>query len=172
MQPALRPDRIRRAHAGLVGFLERRAPGCGEELAQEVWERMTRAAPELADDDAFRAYAWTVGRRVLIDHHRRRMARVHLVALEGGADPAASEGDPHGEVAAIDVLRSVDRTLDAMKPELAEVFRWRTTADMPFSEIARRQGTGLSTALGRMHQAVQKLHAALRSAGLLDGGER
>lgn len=165
------PDRIHRLHGELTAFLERRAPGAGEELAQEVWFRVARARPELPDDDAFRAYAYVIARRLLIDHHRRRMARVQLVALEGGLDPRDPGEDPHGHAQAARLLDVVEATLSEMKPELAEVFRLRTTSDVPFQEIALRQGTGLNTALGRMHQAVRRLHQALVGAGLIDPGE-
>jgi DNA-directed RNA polymerase specialized sigma24 family protein len=57
-----------------------------------------------------------------------------------------------------------------MKPELADVFRLRTTTDTSFAEIARRQGVPLGTALGRMHQATHHLHVALAAAGLLPEG--
>lgn len=171
-QPASPPgrlhERVRRHHADLVAFLERKAPGHGEELAQETWFRLARARPELPTDDDLRAYAFAVGRRLLIDHHRRRLARVELIPAGDNLDHTArAPDDPHAAAAAGDVLAVVQRTLDAMKPELAEVFRLRTTDDVPFQEIAARQGTGLNTALGRMHQAVRHLHSALSRAGLI-----
>ncbi|MCB9682693.1 MAG: RNA polymerase sigma factor [Alphaproteobacteria bacterium] len=153
-------DRIRHHDAQLRGFLERRAPGHGEELAQEVWLRVARAAPDCPTDAAFRAYAFAVARRLLIDHHRRRSARVQLVPLEGGMDPRGHDR-PDGALAAAEVLAVVEATLEAMKPELAEVFRLRTTTELSFKDIAARQGVSINTALGRMHQAVGKLHAAL-----------
>lgn len=162
-------DRIRRHQAELVRFFARRAPERAEELAQETWLRVARAAPECPSEAHFRGYVYAVARRLLIDHHRRRRARVHLVPLEGGAERRAGTdaATPFGHAAASDVLAVVEATLDAMKPELAQVFRWRTAEEVPFKEVARRQGTGVSTALGRMHQAVRKIRAALEAADLL-----
>lgn len=164
-------ERVRRHHADLVAFLDRKAPGHGEELAQETWFRIARARPDLPTDEDLRAYAFAVGRRLLIDHHRRRLARVELVPAGDGLDRTARDADdPHATLTAGAVLEVVEQTLASMKPELAEVFRLRTTDDVPFQEIAQRQGTGLNTALGRMHQAVRHLHAALTLRGLLGGG--
>jgi RNA polymerase sigma-70 factor (ECF subfamily) len=159
-----------RHHAELVAFLARRAPREAEELAQEVWVRMARAAPICPDDASFRGYLFTVARRLLVDHYRKPSTRVHLVALEGGERPSAE--DPEGAVRAGDVLAVVEAELGAMKAELAEVFRWRTTEDVPFTEIARRQGTGINTALGRMHRATLRIAAALVERGLIVEEER
>lgn len=165
-------ERIGRHHAELLGFLRRRAPSDAEELAQEVWFRIARAQPDCPTDAAFRAYAFAVARRLLVDHHRRRAARIELVPLEGGVmrREAVSSHTPDDTIAAGEVLTVVERTLSDMKPALAEVFRWRTTEDVPFKEIARRQDTNLNTALGRMHQATKKIRAALLHAGLIQGG--
>ena len=71
-----------------------------------------------------------------------------------------------GEVGARRVAEAVEAELAAMKPELAEVFRWRTRSDLSFKDIAARQGTSVNTALGRMHQATRKVAKALADAGL------
>lgn len=163
--------RIRRYDTELRSFLERRAPGDGEELAQEVWLRLARALPHCPTDEAFRAYAYTTARRLLVDHHRRRAARVALVPLAGGEDPRAPDATD-GPARAADVLAVVERTLATLKPEVAEVFRVRTSSDVSFREIALRQGVPLNTALGRMHQASQRIRAALAEAGLLPTEEQ
>lgn len=158
--------RIGRHHAELVAFLARRAPLDAEELAQETWLRVARAAPDCADDRTFRAYAYTVARRLLVDHHRRRRARVSLVPLEGGLDPSGGHG-PDDALAAGQALAVVEEALAAMGSDTAEVFRLRVTGDLSFKEIAGQQGVPLNTALGRMHNATRKIRAALVAAGLL-----
>lgn len=159
--------RIDRHQDELLGFLRRRAPDAAEELAQEVWLRVARAAPDCDDDARFRAYAFTVARRLLVDHHRRRAARITLVGLEGGLDQVPGPGDPEGSLRAADLLATVDEALSALKPEIAEVFRLRMTEDVSFQQIAARQATGLNTALGRMHRATKAIARALAERGLL-----
>ncbi|MFT4624695.1 MAG: RNA polymerase sigma factor (sigma-70 family) [Myxococcota bacterium] len=158
-------DRIARHRGEILGFLSRRAPVVAEELAQEVWLRVAVAAPECPSEAKFRAYAFAVARRLLIDHHRRSRARVQLVPIEGGLERGRSADDPHSAACAGETLVVVEATLAAMRPELAEVFRLRTTTDLSFKQIAARQGTGLNTALGRMHAATKKIRAALDDAG-------
>lgn len=164
-------DRIQRNHRDLVAFLARRAPSVAEELAQETWLRVARANPDCPDEGAFRGFAFTVARRLLIDHYRRRSVRGTLVPLDGGLATTPDERlDPHSQVSANQTLRVVEATLDAMKSEVAEVFRLRTTTGLSFKEIAARQGVSLNTALGRHHHATKQLRKALHHAGLLDGG--
>ena len=161
-------SRIERHREDLRSFLRRRAPNDAEELCQEVWLRVARAAPDCADDAQFRAYLFAIARRLLIDHHRRQRARVELVALEPGMQEPTSVGaDPESALRAGDVLTTVEQELSTMKPEMADVFRWRMREDASFQEIAARQGVGLNTALGRMFRATQRIAAALGARGLL-----
>ena len=159
-------DRIHRHQRELLAFLHRRAPADAEELAQETWIRVATASPDCPDDASFRAYAYTVARRLLIDHYRKRSNRVHFVPLDGLRNLTASE-HPADRMAAAKILSVVELELDAMKPEIAEVFRWRMTEDISFKEIAVRQDVPLNTALGRMHRAVQRLRGALIAEGVL-----
>jgi len=164
--------RIQEHHGDLLAFLRRRRPQDAEELAQEVWIRMSNAAPTFETNGHFRAYMYAVARKVLIDAHRRSAARVRLVPLEGGR--AAPDGAAHGPDAnlhAAEMLEVVERTLASMKPALAEVFRLRTATGMAFKDIAARQGVSLGTALSRMHQATKHLRKALTEAGFLTPGE-
>jgi RNA polymerase sigma-70 factor (ECF subfamily) len=161
-------SRIERDRAELLAFLRRRAPQDAEELAQEVWLRVARAAPDCPDEARFRAYVFAIARRLLIDHHRRCKARIELVALAGGVDAACGGvSDPESQLEAGDVLSTVEAALADMKPEIADVFRWRMTEDTSFQQIALRQGVGLNTALGRMFRATQRIAEALGARGLL-----
>lgn len=163
--------RISRFHQELIGFLRRRVPGDPEEAAQEVWLRVARAEPDCADDASFRAYFYTVARRLVIDLHRRRKARIELLPIDdSAAERRASGGQaPDARLHADAVLRVVQTTLDAMTPEMSEVFRMRTQDDIPFKTIAARQGCSINTALGRMHRATKKITAALEAEGLPGG---
>jgi len=163
-------DHIQRHRDEVLAFVKRRAPRDAEELAQETWLRIARRRPVCPDEASFRGYVFTVARRVLIDHYRRSAARPQLVPLDTAetSPQHAHPGDhPDARRDMADVLTVVEGTLKQMKPELAEVFRWRTTQDLTFKEIARRQGVSVNTALGRMHQAVKKLHRALSAQGLV-----
>lgn len=155
----------------LIGFLRKRARGEPEEVAQEVWLRVTKAGPDIPDLRQFRAYVFTVARRVLIDRHRRRRARVELVQMDGtAAERKASSGDsPEAHVHAQTTAEAVQVVLQSMNPEMAQVFRWRVFDDVAFKEIAERQNCSINTALGRMHRATKLIAAALREQGIMGG---
>ena len=155
----------------LLGFLRRRAPQDAEELAQEVWLKVAKANPDCPDEKSFRAYMYTVARRQLIDHHRRRMARVKLVGAEPGAiERLPAVDSPESVARARDIHSVVEQVLASMKQEIAEVFRLRTQSDLSFKRIAEQQNVGLNTALGRMHRATKLIAAALAEEGLTEGG--
>ena len=158
-------DRIARYRREILSFIARRAPRHAEEIAQETWLRVASAAPDCPDDRAFRAYAYTVARRLLIDHYRRHANRVTLVPLDGGLEFTTHQ-DPHDTACASEVLGIVEATLEQMNPTTAEVFRLRMTSEISFKEIASHQGVSINTALGRMHNATKKIAAALEAAGI------
>lgn len=164
--PAALEQHIERNQRDLLMFLSRRAPREAEELAQETWLRVARANPTFEDEGRFRAYAFTVAKRLLIDHYRRSATRVPLVPLEGGLEPSGGS-DPLGAACATQTMLVVQRVLDSLKPELSEVFRMRTTTQMSFKAIAAHQGVGINTALGRMHQTTKAIQRALKDQGLL-----
>ncbi len=153
-----------------MAFLARRVGQDADELAQEVWLRIARSNASFADDAAFRAYAYTVARRLVIDHHRKRKRTLQVVPLEETLREPRAASDPSQQLQADEVLEVVQRELKAMKPELAEVFRLRTTTGLSFKQIAARQECSLNTALGRHHQATRRIGRALREAGLTEEG--
>ncbi len=161
-------SRIAGLRRELLAFLRRRCPGDAEEIAQETWMRVATAAPDCPDEASFRGFVYTVARRLLIDHFRRNARAAPLVPLEGGVEPSGA-ADPHGHVLAGQALAVVQAELEAMKPELAEVFRLRMTTDLSFADIAAHQGCSLNTALGRHHQATKRIARALRDRGLGPG---
>ncbi len=167
--PTQLEERIARYQAELLGFLRRRAGPDADEVAQDTWLRISRARVEITDEASFRAFLFTVARRLLIDRHRRAAAGPVLVALD---DEVPTADDPAAAFQAGETMRVVEQELGRMKTELSDVFRLRTSTDTSFAEIARLQGVGLNTALGRMHQATRRIALALAGHGLLPGGDR
>jgi RNA polymerase sigma factor (sigma-70 family) len=157
--------RIAGLRGELLGFLRRRTPDF-EEVAQETWMRVAEADPVCADDRAFRAFVYVVARRLLIDAARRKARSGTLVPLDGGREPRAGTG-PDGPLIAGQSLQVVERSLQQMKAEVAEVFRLRMTTDWSFQQIAEHQQVPINTALGRHHQATKQIAKALREQGLL-----
>ena len=151
----------------LLGFLYRRCPAHAEELAQDVWLRMTRANPTLATQEEHRKYLFTTARRSLIDHYRTTKRRPTLIA--DGQDKhlrlVSQHITPEQILEGQATAAIIEKALSKMKPAVAEVFRLRVTTDTSFKEIATHQGVSLNTALGRMHQATKSVRSALAMAG-------
>jgi RNA polymerase sigma-70 factor (ECF subfamily) len=157
----------------LMGFLRRRAPEEAEELSQEVWARVTRRQPVCPNEASFRGYLFTVARRLLIDHYRRRSTRPLWVSLQPEVlDRVQSHQNPESEARASQMAAVVEEALSVMNPDIAEVFRIRLSSSRSFQDIADGQGVGLNTALGRMHRATKLISMALTDAGLIEGGRR
>ena len=165
--------RIQNHQDEVLRFLTRRVSRDAEELAQEVWYRIAKADPSCPDEASFRAYMFTVARRLLVDHHRRRMARIQLVQAEPEVlERSPSSANPESQSRANQILAVVENTLNEMKPEIAEVFRLRLSTSRSFQEIANEQDVVLNTALGRMHRATKLIAKALADAGLSEGESR
>jgi len=159
-------------HGGvLMGFLVARIGEEAEDMYQETWSRVSRGIPGYDDRGSFRAWLFQIARRQLIDHHRRKGARVQLVLTEDEVHPADSAAaQPDQALAAQQISHALDHALRAMDPNMAEVVRWRLVDGIPFKEIAARQDIPLNTALGRMHRGLKRIRRDLIAAGLMNEG--
>lgn len=159
-------------HGGvLMGFLVARIGEEAEDMYQETWSRVSRGMPGYDDRGSFRAWLFQIARRQLIDHHRRKGARVQLVLTEDEIRTAPSaSAQPDQALAAQQISHALDHALRSMDPNMAEVVRWRLVDGIPFKEIAARQDIPLNTALGRMHRGLKRIRRDLIAAGLMNEG--
>jgi RNA polymerase sigma-70 factor (ECF subfamily) len=66
----------RELHPGLLRYLVARVGGEGEDLASEVWLDVARSLERFSGNEAgFRAWVFTMARREVIDHRRKRARR-------------------------------------------------------------------------------------------------
>ncbi len=161
-------------HGGvLMGFLVARVGEEAEDMYQETWSRAAKGLAHYNEQGSFRAWLFQIARRQLIDQHRRRGARVQLVLVDDTTRPSPSHtAQPDQALAAADVGRSLEQTLQSMETNMAQVVRWRLIDGLPFHEIAQRQGVPLNTALGRMHRALKRIRHDLIEAGLMPQGSQ
>jgi len=161
------PDALARLMARhrrpLMGFFVRRVGDDAEELYQELWTRVERSLDRYTDDGRFRAYLFAAARRLTIDHHRRVMARPHLVSCE---EPPPIRCDPADLTGYRELLDAVEIGLGKMNARTADVVRLRLTEQLTFAEIAEIQGAPLNTVLSCMHRGLKQLRRELRARGL------
>jgi RNA polymerase sigma-70 factor (ECF subfamily) len=145
-----------------------------EDLLQEVFLRVVRAAGEWKGDAKVSTWLYTIARNLCTDQARRAVHR-KAASLDAAARPAddepsgASLGDgiparaAGGEDAAMNrqLGAHIDRAVDTLPVEQREVFLMREVMDLSFSEIARAVGASEPTVKSRMRYALEKLRQAL-----------
>ena len=148
------------------GFLRGRVGPEAEDLYQETWVRAEYALDRYQDQGNFRGWLLQIARRLVIDLHRRRGARVELVTgVE--LDLVASHGGPEAQVSARQLEDCVLRAMDTLSPEMRQVVQLRLHG-RSFKDIAARQGVPLNTVLSRMHRALRALRQALEGEGHIE----
>jgi RNA polymerase sigma-70 factor (ECF subfamily) len=164
-------------------------PTLAEDLLQEVFLRVIRAAGDWKQDARVSTWLYTIARNLCTDHARRA---VHRRALSLDAPVrASSDGAGSGPVLSDRVaskiagaerealdreLRThIDRAVDALPVDQREVFLMREVMDLSFAEIAQAVGASEPTVKSRMRYALEKLRHALGAfyeTGASAGGER
>lgn len=159
---------MNRHRASLMGFLVNRVGTEAEDLHQEVWARVSSALPEYSNNGTFTAWIFQIARRLVIDHYRRTNARIRMVFPEDPTVPSqiGSIG-PDADLQERQIADTLESSLAEMKPEIADVVRWRLFEQTPFKEIAQRQNVPLNTALGRMHSGLKKIRSSLETNDLV-----
>lgn len=165
--PAALGTLVARHRPPLLGFLRARVGEDAEDISQEVWSRVAAALPRYRDRGSFRGWLFQIARHLIIDHRRRRGARIQLVGSAQVPENAPAPTTPFGDLVARELSEATEQALQRLPAETAAVVRMRLVDDLPFKEIARRQGVPLSTALGRMHRGLKLIRRALEDGGLI-----
>jgi RNA polymerase sigma-70 factor (ECF subfamily) len=158
-----------RYQAALMGMLVNRVGREAEDIYQETWTKVSQSLDTYDEQGAFKSWLFQIARRLIIDHHRRRSARIQLVSDPHAPSPSLPfMQTPEQPLVAAQVHRCFQASLEAMDAPTAEVVRLRLEQHIPFKTIAEQQGVPLSTALGRMHRALKRIRADLIAAHLLE----
>ena len=161
----------------LWGYVRRfvRDGAVAEDLLQEVFLRVVRAADGWRQDAKVAPWIYTVARNLCTDHARRAATR-RARSLDAPARPSGDEDSspkllldrvdakiPGSEREALsrELRQHLDRAIDELPRDQREVFILREMMDLPFSEIAASVGAPEGTVKSRMSLALQKLREAL-----------
>jgi len=147
----------------VFGFFRRRVtdPGLAEEMAQETFLAVLKAAGRYEQTALFRTWLYAIAFRILRAHRRKAAFRaVFLGARDEAAEPAAA-----GSVDVDVMMRLAVRKLDELD---REVLLLREFEHLSYAEIADVLRVPLNTVRSRLFRARTALHGLLTSgaAGL------
>jgi len=161
----------------LWGYLRRfvRDGAVAEDLLQEVFLRVVRAAESWRPDARFGSWIYTVARNLCTDHARRAASR-RARSLDAPAQPSGDDDSSpkrlldrvdakipgsERETLSRELREHLDRAIDELPRDQREVFILREMMDLPFAEIAATVGAPEGTVKSRMSLALQKLREAM-----------
>lgn len=150
---------VHRYRRPLVAYLSRYADPMAdaEDLVQETLIRVWQGLATYRQERRFRSWLFTIAHNVGTTHAIRRQRGEHLQSE--GIPPARERSDSR---LAIRELRDLlVRAVRELPYEQRDVFLLRQDGGLSYKEIAELQGVPVSTALSRMHYAIQKLRRAL-----------
>jgi RNA polymerase sigma factor (sigma-70 family) len=146
----------------LLRYLNSQAPKVAEDLASETWIGVAVSMPWFeGDEDAFRAFVFTVGRRRLLDHLRKEYGQKTLATEPEALAELSAASD--GEREALDHLGTgwaLDQ-IATLPPDQAEVVLLRVIGDLSVEEVAsivgKRPGAIRSLQLRALRRLAKQL---------------
>lgn len=125
----------------LESWLRRRLGNAWDaaDLTQDTFVRVLASHQQqhLADLREPRAYLLTVGKRLLINHQKRRsLERAYLDAL--AALPAEQVPSPEQRWLLLETLQALDELLDGLPVLVRRVFLWAQLEGLNYAQIAGR----------------------------------
>jgi RNA polymerase sigma-70 factor (ECF subfamily) len=146
----------------LAGYLRARESRGAEDIEGEVWLAVAQGLTRFrGDEDAFRAWVFSIAHRRLADY-RRRAARRATVPLPNEAMPQASGDDPEDVV--LERLSAAEATAfvtATLSPDQAEVVLLRVIGGLDVQQVAEILGKQPGTIRVIQHRALRRLQAAL-----------
>jgi len=155
----------------LMGMLVNRVGPDAEDLFQETWVRVSKNINEYDDRGSFKAWLFQIARRLVIDHYRRKRARIQTISSQNDAHSlSVSRLHPEQNLMAAEVHTVFLNVLSQLDEATAEVVRMRLENHASFKSIAAHQDVSINTALGRMHRGLKRIREALIEAELIEPG--
>jgi len=180
------PDRLGRARLGdeaafsaifrdvqprLLRYLQVLDADGADDAASETWYEVARHLDAFeGDEQGFRAWVLTIGRRKVVDSARRRSRRpLHLVPAD---DPASLDGlpsavrgaDPAAILEESEATRRALAMVRTLPPEQAEVLMLRVVGGLDNAEVARVLGKTPGAVRVLAHRGLRRLAQTLRNA--------
>jgi RNA polymerase sigma-70 factor, ECF subfamily len=154
-------DLVRPWHRRLAGYLARM---CGDaanadDLEQETLIRVWRGLQSYDDRKRFGSWLFTIAHHVTVDYLRCQARRPHHLA---DLPDLAVRTDPSRELMARELGQLLADAVEKLPEKQRRVFLLRQHGTLKFREIAELTAEPLSTVLGHMSYATEKLQRIVR----------
>ena len=141
-----------------------------DELMQEVWFAVTRAARDYRPTARFTTWLLTLAHNRLVDAWRARQPRERLSAVADGARDASlidylaadSRTEPHERAQSEQHATAILAAIERLPQEQRETFVLHAEGELSLEEIARVTNTSFETAKSRLRYARSKLRQLLQ----------
>ena len=145
----------------LVRFLEGRARGFGDDLAQEVWIAAARNLRTFTgDESAFRSWLFSIARSKVIDHGRRSTRRPSTPT-----DPHVMEATSATQTSEdrVTAREAIDELVAGLSDEHADIVLLRVVAGLSVEEVAAIVGKRPGAVRVAQHRALRRVAQRLQS---------
>jgi RNA polymerase sigma-70 factor, ECF subfamily len=158
---------FRAVQPALLGYLRVIAPSGAEDVAGETWLYVvSKLASFRGDENAFRAWVFTIARRRAIDAGRARSRR-RTVPLD--QDESAEQlTAPDSADLALEAIstQAVVALLAALPRDQAEIILLRVVAGLDARDVARMVGKSQGAVRVAAHRGLRRLAALVDRAGV------
>ena len=145
----------------LHAFIARQTAGVDvEDLRQETWMRVVRAAERFAPDRRFSTWLFAIALNLCRDWNRRRPAPT---LAPDAVERALDDGDGQAGAPTSDARLEAQRLLGELPENLRSAVVLRYYHDMSEEQMAEVLDIPRGTVKSRLHHAVRKLMELLRS---------
>jgi RNA polymerase sigma-70 factor, ECF subfamily len=149
----------------LTGNAER-----AEDFFQETWIRVLERGAQYDARFKFEAWLFTIARNLVIDwqRHKRMQSLDEMLDPEEGApfEPADQRGEsPLQQVLQSEEHDAIQASLGRLPVAYREVLLLRFQEELQLDEIARVQGTPISTVKSRLYRGLEELKRLMLTEG-------
>ena len=127
-----------------------------EDLTAEVFMAALRGLPAYRERGAFAGWLFSIARRTVAGHHRRRRP---AQPLDGAADAPAPQLDPLAQALAQETFAELDRQLARLAEDQRGLLRLREAAGLSYREIGQVLGKREAAVKMAVHRLLGRLQA-------------
>jgi RNA polymerase sigma-70 factor (ECF subfamily) len=150
-------------HPRVLRYFRAQEPSEAEDLASEVWLDIARGLTRFdGEEQAFRAWAFTIARRRLVDLRRQRARRPAVPTPVERMIDRGGIGDVEEEAMTTLSTEAAIARIAALPPDQAEVVLLRVLGGLSVQEVAGIVGKRPGTVRVLQHRALKRLAREVR----------